>query len=146
MLAFMHTNAQQIEIKKSFGEVQLYKDGLPLKMKDARKLMENQEAAIKDLRKAATNRTFAYIFGTIGGALIGYPVGTAIGGGDPEWALAGIGAGFVGLSIPFISGYNKRARNAAELYNASVTTTTSSFQPDVRFHVKGNGLSLVIEF
>lgn len=40
------------------------------------------------------------ILAGIGGALIGWPLGTAIGGGDPEWALAGIGAGFLAIGIP----------------------------------------------
>jgi len=146
VLAFISTNAQQIEVKKSFGEVQLYKDDVRLTMKDTKALMRDHEAAFKELRKANTNKAFSYIFGIPGGALIGYPIGTAIGGGEPEWLLAGIGAGLIVVSIPFISGYNKRARNAVSLYNESVINTTSSFQPDVRFSVKANGLSLVIVF
>ncbi|MEZ5017166.1 MAG: hypothetical protein R2800_08950 [Flavipsychrobacter sp.] len=42
----------------------------------------------------------AYVFGAAGGALIGYPLGTALGGGDPEWLLAGIGAGCLAIAIP----------------------------------------------
>ena len=146
VLAFISTNAQQIEIRKSFGEVQLYKDNERLKMKEVKALMRDHQAAFEELQKANTNKAFAYIFSIPGGALIGYPIGTAIGGGDPEWVLAGIGAGLVAVSIPFMSGYNKRAKNAAGLYNKAVMNTTSSFQPDVRFSVKANGVRLVIVF
>ena len=146
VFAFISTSAQQIEVRKSFGEVQLYKDYVRLTMKDTKALMRDHEAAFKELQKANTNKVFSYILGIPGGALIGYPIGTAIGGGDPEWLLAGIGAGLVAVSIPFISGYNKRARNAVNLYNEAVTNTTSSFQPDVRFNVRANGASLVITF
>ena len=145
-LVFISTSAQQIEVRKSFGEVQLYKDDVRLTMKDTKALMRDHQTAFKELRKANTNKAFAYIFSIPGGALIGYPIGTAIGGGDPEWVLAGIGAGLVAVSIPFISGYNKRAGNAVNLYNEAVMNSTSSFQPDVRFNVKANGVSLVITF
>lgn len=43
----------------------------------------------------------AYIFGFSGGYLIGWPIGEAIGGGDPQWYLAGIGTGLVGVAFLF---------------------------------------------
>lgn len=42
----------------------------------------------------------AQILGGIGGGLIGWPVGTYIGGGDPEWTLALIGGGLVAIAVP----------------------------------------------
>ncbi|MFN4246647.1 MAG: hypothetical protein ACK4EY_02930 [Flavipsychrobacter sp.] len=42
----------------------------------------------------------AQILGGIGGGLIGWPVGTYIGGGDPEWTLAAIGGGLVAIAVP----------------------------------------------
>ena len=35
-----------------------------------------------------------------GGFLIGWPLGTALAGGDPNWTLAAIGAGCVAIAIP----------------------------------------------
>ena len=43
----------------------------------------------------------SYVFGFSGGALIGWPLGTAIAGGDPVWYLAGIGAGLIGVGVLF---------------------------------------------
>lgn len=40
------------------------------------------------------------VFAFIGGGLIGWPIGTLIGGGEPEWILAGIGAGCIAIGIP----------------------------------------------
>ena len=41
------------------------------------------------------------LLGGIGGFLVGWTLGTALGGGDPDWTVAGVGAGFIALSIPF---------------------------------------------
>ncbi|MBK8636390.1 MAG: hypothetical protein IPN72_23720 [Saprospiraceae bacterium] len=35
--------------------------------------------------------------------MIGYPLGALIRGGEPNWALAGVGAGLVVVSIPIAS-------------------------------------------
>ena len=37
---------------------------------------------------------------------VGHSIGTAIGGGDPEWALAGVGAGLIAVAIPISSSAN----------------------------------------
>jgi hypothetical protein len=38
-------------------------------------------------------------------------------GGDPNWTLAAIGAGLIIFSIPLISGYNRHATQAVNIYN-----------------------------
>lgn len=42
----------------------------------------------------------ANILGGVGGFLIGWPLGTLIAGGEPEWVLAGMGAGVLAVAIP----------------------------------------------
>lgn len=42
----------------------------------------------------------AYAFAYTGGALIGYTAGSAIAGNKANWAVAGIGAGLIGIAIP----------------------------------------------
>ena len=51
-------------------------------------------------------------FSMVGGALIGFPIGTMIGGGEPQWELAAVGAGFVIIGIPFQIGYSKHTKKA----------------------------------
>jgi hypothetical protein len=59
----------------------------------------NQEA-FSEMKIARNNYTASMIFQLPGGFLIGYPLGTAVAGGDPNWTLAAIGAGLVVVSIP----------------------------------------------
>lgn len=58
-----------------------------------------------------------YIFSYAGGFMIGWPIGTAIGGGDPNWGIAAAGVGCVLLSIPLANGYKKNAKEAVSIYN-----------------------------
>lgn len=45
-------------------------------------------------------RIAANVLAIPGGALIGWTLGGAVAGGDPEWYLAGIGAGLIAIAIP----------------------------------------------
>jgi hypothetical protein len=55
--------------------------------------------------------------------LIGWPIGTLIGGGDPNWALAAAGAGLVIISIPIASGANKKMEKAINVFNQSQSSS-----------------------
>jgi hypothetical protein len=97
------------------------------------------------MKIAKNNYTASMIFQLPGGFLIGYPLGTAMAGGDPNWTLAAIGAGLVVISIPFISAYNKHARNAVSVYNKGLKYSTL-VRPDLRFGITYNGLGAYLRF
>ena len=79
--------------------------------------------------------------------MVGYPLGTAIAGGDTNWALAGIGAGLIGVSIPFSSATNKNARTAVELYNAEVETSSIQyFNPEFHLVSNNKGIGILVVF
>ncbi len=42
----------------------------------------------------------AQVLGGIGGALVGWQLGTYIGGGEPNWTLAAVGGGLIAVAIP----------------------------------------------
>ena len=91
---------------------------------DLKHITRDHPEAHKYMKKAATNNGFGVFFATAGGVLIGWPLGTALGGGDPNWALAGVGGGLALLSIPLASGYVKNARKGAEIYNDGLASTS----------------------
>ena len=62
-------------------------------------LAPNAEAT-KELKSARSAQTWASVFGTVGGVLIGYPIGTALGGGKANWTSAAVGAGLIVVAIP----------------------------------------------
>jgi hypothetical protein len=81
-----------------------------------------------------------------GGALIGIPVGTAIGGGTPNWALAGVGAGLVGIGIWLEVVDNKR--NYALLSNDKTAADLYASSRRVRLNLaaSANSIGLQLQF
>lgn len=139
-------NPQPLEIKTSFWKgMYMEQNGQQLTLKQAQDLMESVPLAFEEMKRARTNNTFATIFGMAGGFMVGWPLGTAIAGGDPEWVMAGIGAGLIGVSIPFASGTSKRAKNAVDAYNENLGHSTKNTL-NTNFKFSGNAVSVVISF
>jgi len=78
--------------------------------------------------------------------MVGWPVGTAIGGGDPNWAMAGIGAGLIVVTIPISQKFNKQAKQAVDIYNLGLQETSFWDKRELRFSMNGNGLGLTLRF
>ncbi len=140
-------NAQKIKMEKVFGGYKYSQNGNQMTMKDLVKTMKPNKQAFDLIKKAQSNNTIASIIGFAGGGLIGWPIGTAIGGGDANWTLAGIGAGLVAIGIPISSNANKKAKQAIELYNSSLDSTSFyKFKPEFKVIANGNGIGLSMNF
>lgn len=138
---------QQIEMKKVFGGYKFTQNGKKLTMGNLVKTMETNQQAFELVKKAQSNNTLASIIGFAGGGLIGWPIGTAVGGGDANWTLAGIGAGLIAVGIPISSSANKKVKQAVELYNSSLNSTAYyKFKPEVEIIANGNGVGLTMSF
>lgn len=140
-------NAQKITIKKSWGSNICSIDGKKLKMSELVTLMKENTQNFKLISKAKKNYTAASIFGAAGGALVGWPIGTSVGGGEPNWTLAGIGAGLIAISLPFNSKYNKSVKDAVDLYNSATNKTSHyEFQPRFQLNTSSNGIGVSLVF
>lgn len=134
-----------IELKKSFWGVKIMQDGKELRPKQVLRIMESNPAAHAEFKKAKSNNDAAQVFGAIGGFMIGWPLGTAIAGGDPQWGLAAGGAGFILLSIPFSNGFTKHAKSAIEIYNNS-SEPTSRHSYSLQVVPYGAGAKFILKF
>lgn len=143
---FFSVQAQKIEMKKVFGGYQFTQQGAILTLNQMQELMKNNQEAFDLVKSAKSNQTWGMILGTAGGALVGFPIGTAIGGGEPEWALAGVGAALIVATIPIVKGFNKKTSKAVELYNAGFTGVGYQFQPEINFNFKGTSLGITMSF
>lgn len=76
--------------------------------------------------------------------LIGWPLGTALGGGEPEWAMAGAGAVVVLAAIPLTSAFRKHAQKAISIYNGEPATRKARIRTD--HYCYGTGLRLTLRF
>ena len=141
------SNAQKISTEKTFGGLKFTQNGKNLTMNELVSTMKSSPNSYKLIKSAKSNNLLAQVIGGVGGGLIGFPIGTAIGGGKPNWTLAGIGAGLVGISIPISSNVKKKAKKAVEIYNSSLNSTTSTnFIPNFKVIANSNGVGLSMNF
>lgn len=133
-----------IEIKKGLGTTFLYK-GDKLNNKKLLSVLESNNTAYTELKSAQGSYTAGNICGFIGGALIGYQLGASIGGGKPNWAVAGVGGGFIVLGIPFSSSYLKKAKKAVAIYNGDVNKT-AKIKTEFLPAITSNGIGLLVKF
>jgi hypothetical protein len=106
-------------VKATLGGLKFYQHDKNLTMRDLTNIMRPNPEAFSYLKKVKTNNTVAFISGFIGGALIGYELGSAVGGKEINWGVMGAGAGFIVIGIPFDLGGKRNARKAVYLYNAA---------------------------
>lgn len=112
--------SDSIDVISNFYGTRFYYKNQPIKAKDFKVLLQPNAEAYNSYKSARTSNAFSTILSYAGGFLIGWPIGTAIGGGKPEWALAGIGGGLVALAIPLAISSNKKMKKAVHLYNSGI--------------------------
>lgn len=135
-----------IEMRKKFGGNQFYENGRVLNMTQLKSRLSQDRQAFSEFKSARTANGIATVLGFTGGALIGWPLGTAIGGGEPEWALLGAGVGLVGVSVPFIVKANKKFKKSVDVYNSNLGNTSSPPAVEFRLGSTGKGVGLVMNF
>ena len=114
-------------------------------MRDLLEITQSNPEAYQEMKRAKSNHSLANVMGFIGGGLIGWPIGTAIGGGEPKWVLAGAGAVVLFFAIPLSTGYNKRSKSAVEIYNSGLAQSQLK-SPSFTLASTQNGIGLLISF
>ena len=144
--AFGQSETDSISMKKVFGGYQFYQGEKRLNVKQLVNTMKPNEEAYSQMKSAKSSYTTASVISFAGGFMVGWPVGTAIGGGEPNWTLAGIGAGLLVVSIPISQKFNKQAKQAVDTYNLGLQTTSFWDKSELRLSMTGNGLGLTLKF
>ena len=143
---FGQTSTDSIAMKKVFGGYQFYQGEKILRMNQLVKAMEPNEQAYKQIKSAQSTYTLASIVGFAGGFMVGWPIGTAISGGEPNWTMAGIGAGLIVVSIPISNSFNKKAKLAVDTYNGGLQTSSFWDKNELKLSMTGNGIGLTLNF
>ncbi len=90
------------------------------------KLGEEPQTA-SQISGAKTLGTIAMVGATVGGALVGWPLGQAAAGRtDPEWALAAVGGGVILVSLPLAFWGDSKVSDAVMTHNASFGESETS--------------------
>lgn len=137
--------AQELTTTRKGGTVLVTRNSSVVKPKDLESLVRKNEELLKQIKSARTNKTFSDIFGFAGGFLIGYPLGQAIGGGEVNWELAGVGGGFVIGGLIFNGSYNKKITKFVDDYN-TFRRSTASIEPEYNMVLNSNGIGISIRF
>ncbi len=135
-----------ISMVKVFGGYKFMKSGERLTMHQLNQVMMDNEEAYLHYKKAKTNYGWGAALSFAGGFMVGWPLGTALAGGEPNWALAGIGAGLITISIPLNQGFNKHARKAVGVYNKSAVSQSSLNRPKLNFALNSAGIGIRLLF
>lgn len=144
--AFGQTASDSISMKKVFGGYQFYQGEQILNMNQLVNMMKPNEQAYQQIKSAQSTFTIATIIGGVGGFMVGWPIGTALGGGEPNWTMAGIGAGLFVVSIPITLSSNKKAKQAVETYNGGLQTSSFWDKNELKLSLTGNGIGLTLNF
>jgi hypothetical protein len=142
--AFAYSQSDSIEIKKVLGTV-YRQNGKKLKPGDLVYITKTNDEAYKEMRIAKKNFDVSSIFGFTGGFMIGWPIGESFAGKEPNWVLAGIGAGLIAIAIPFSNAYSRHAKNAVIIYNNGLKHTGMN-KIYLRTGIIQNGLGFRLEF
>jgi len=139
-------NPELIQIKKEKGENAYYLNHEKLSNAQIRKYTQAYPQAYKQAKKAQANEIIGQILGVGGGFLLGYPIGTWLGGGEPNWQIAYVGMGLIGTSIPFYYGSQKRTENAVKIYNTELLNDPEKTKMEMSFQFYGTGLGFKLNF
>ena len=139
--AFCQSPADTIEIRKN----RFYYNNRNLSTGELREKLRVNPELIPYLGRARNNQVFNTLFGIPGGVLLGYQIGTAVGGAKINWTIFSVGAGMVLLSIPFHHAVSKNMKSAVLLYNGK-RKELSARPPSFHFQLGMNGFGLGLRF
>ncbi len=143
---FGQTVTDSISMKKAFGGYKFYQGEKRLNMNQLVNAIKPNEQAYNQIKTAQSSYALASIIGFAGGFMVGWPIGTAIGGGEPNWIMAGIGAGLIVVSIPISQKFNRQAKQAVDTYNGGLQTSSFWDKRELRFSMTGNGIGFTLRF
>jgi hypothetical protein len=130
--------------KKGLGHRYTYEAKPLVSWNDFQIVMADSPASLSQLRKAKTMGTVSLIFSAAGGALIGWPVGTAIAGGDPSWWLAAAGGGAVIVGVVFSASSAKRLKQSVDTYNGELALRDDGVE-SLEVIVAANGIYVSVK-
>ena len=141
--------SEELTLKTSFWTgMKFFQKGQKITATNAVEIMKSNPSASELLRKSNKQAGGATVVSAIGGFLIGWPVGTAIAGGEPVWELAAVGAGITVVSALIYSSAQKKAKSAVELYNAGLVSSLNNNRPqtEIRLLAKPTQIGFSISF
>jgi len=142
--SFAQNSKDSIEIRSGFSTT-FRQNGKLLTPKQMLDVTLLNSQAHEEMVYAKTNLDVGNVFAFCGGFCLGWPVGTYLGGGKPNWNIALAGLGFIVFSIPFSSAYIRHAKNAAIIYNSGLKRTSFN-SINIQYGLTSDGIGITLKF
>jgi uncharacterized membrane protein YkgB len=142
---FCQTSVDSIHIVKNAWSYTYFTDGYELTPENMKFVMPNNPKSLRYFKKAQTSSIISFGMGYLGRSLIGWPIGTALGGGKLNWIIAIIGCGVVAATIPIVNSSNRNLKKAIDSYNRGVSFADKP-NIDVNLGLSRNGLGVLFRF
>ena len=115
-----------IEIQKTGFGKSYYLNNECLTLKRLLEITAYNTLAHREIKQAQACNALSCVFGFIGGGCIGYPLGSFLGGGEPLWILAGLGVGFIAITIPIAIAGNRHLAKGVNIYNRGLQQASAN--------------------
>jgi hypothetical protein len=142
--AFGQSAKDSISVIKT-GETIFMMHGLKLTFQQLSEVTKSNPETSGEMNAARGNKEIATILGIAGGFMIGWPLGTLIGGGEPNWIIGGAGLGLALFSIPFTIAFNKHCEKAIHIYNRGLNHSALK-TTELRIGFCRNGIGIHLNF
>ncbi len=140
-------NENKLRLQSNFFSNKFFKGDTIISVNQVLYEMSPNESVYNLMKKAKTDFVFAQLLGATGGILIGWPLGSALAGGQPNWALAGVGVGILAVSIPISINFRKKAGSAITQHNSLLTGSNKwNYKPNYYVGFTGRGVQLRVRF
>jgi hypothetical protein len=145
-ITFGQSMSDSISIQKGSGGYQFIQGGKSFNLNKISRVMKSNDLAYHQIQAAKSTYQYASFFGASGGFMIGWPIGTMLGGGEPNWTIAAVGAVFIAASIPIGDKYKEQAQRAIDTFNADLQTSSFWHETELRFSLTPIGAKLTLSF
>ena len=140
-------NTNALEMRTNFFGSKFYKGDTIISVNQVLDEMSPNESIYNLMISAKEDYVLAQLLSAAGGFMVGWPVGTAIGGGEPNWTMAGIGAGIIAISIPISANFKKKGHSAINQHNDSITASHGHYlKPIYSIGFGGTSFKMQIKF
>lgn len=145
----LHLQAQDQPIDRSFltfGNGDFFQNGQQVKMAEVIRITAINDEAQALAKKARRKRNLALVTGYPGYFAIGWGLGGLLSGAPVEWEWVGIGTGLVVGSFFLDAAFDRNARLATEVFNATTPFSSQKIPLVLAFGVQRNGLGFSLNF
>ncbi len=139
-------NAQIIETKKIHSDYHFFHNGNKLTINEMLKIMKNNKESYKLMKSARLENYFISGISLTGSVITGISLGNLIVGNKANWPLIGIGSGLMISNFIFYKKNISKRLKAVDIYNNSLSISSSNFKPEFQIISNINGIGLIMSF